>query len=670
MLGDIELQQVQKIEVDGDQVLVAHGVPALEGDFLQRLDRRAMQITITGVLTGPEAGEGLKALRDKFRAAEPVPFVADIATATRLDEVLIEEMGVRELAGKPERFEYAFTLREYIPAPAVTRETPPEPEVPDGTDDQIDEDVGTLIVEVEVEGQPDFDHSNTTVTVEGTKRDGTVLERRVLSNRANSIWTEENFPAGDYTASAVVMDPEPMSGSEPTQVQAGQTTRVKIILHPGRVIAKAFIVHFWFDKAFIEPCMRAVLRQVAEYARDHPDEKMIIVGHTDMVGDRPPVEPLYNQSLSERRGRSVYAYLTYGRDQAGAQAEWDQLRRQRTTGVKKSINDTWGTRQYQYMLQDLGYYPGNVDENHGQMTDAAVRTFQGDKGLVVDGIVGEATWAALIDAYLSQDNLAVPESQFLPNCEGEILKWLGCGEQCPVRNTEDAWRPNRRTDILFVRANALPCEVPEPDTFQMPQASGDMVRPWCLGPGNRNSRCCLLTRDASVQGRWLVQPAEPGTIDVEGSITFEDGTPLADAEYVLIAPDGEFLDGERPGDRDPDRGRPMPGWTDANGRFAYSGKPIGVYILEISGPYVARLAERPPEAAKGNVVCKRLDGTSGFDVVVVALHRSISLEFVADQSPFDTVLTQVKWEEPFRIRADVPGETRDVITVELASFRR
>ena len=37
MLDDVELQQVQEIEVAEGQVLVQHPVPALEGDFLQRL---------------------------------------------------------------------------------------------------------------------------------------------------------------------------------------------------------------------------------------------------------------------------------------------------------------------------------------------------------------------------------------------------------------------------------------------------------------------------------------------------------------------------------------------------------------------------------------------------------------------------------------------------------
>ena len=612
MLGGVELQQVQQLQVDADQVLIQHGVPALEGDLFQGLGRRATQITLTGVLTGPEAGEGLKTLRDKFHAAEPVPFVADLTTATRVDQVLIEEMGVRELAGKPERFEYALTLREYAPTPEV--KVPPEIETPENPAERIDERLGTLIVEVIVEGQPSFDYDRITVTVRGTQEDGTDLTRTLTNRTEDNVWTEDVFPAGAYTVEAVETNPQSMSGSAQASVQAGQQARVTITLRPGAVIANAFVVHFGFDRSFIHPCMRAVLRQVAEYASTHPDEKLVIVGHTDKVGDDPPQPPLYNQSLSERRGRSVFAYLTFGRDRAGALAEWDQLRRRRTGG-RRSIQDTWGPRQYQYMLQDLGYYPGNVDGDHGPLTDAAVRAFQRDKGLVVDGDVGDQTWPVLIETYLDQDALAVPESQFLPNCSGEILKWLGCGEQDPVRNTRDAWRPNRRTELLFVRADALPCEVPQPDTFDLP-TSGAVGSGWCLGPGDPGARCCFITRQTGVQNKWLVQPAEPGTITVQGSIRFEDGTPLANAQYVLIAPDGEFMDGERPrGDR---RGRPIPGRTDANGVFAYPDKPkgIGVYTLEIDGPYIARLESEPVEAAKGNVVCKRRDGSSDLDAIV------------------------------------------------------
>ena len=55
---------------------------------------------------------------------------------------------------------------------------------------------------------------------------------------------------------------------------------------------------------------------------------MLVVGHTDKTG-----LPNYNQSLSERRARSVFAYLTSGRDaaaKAAALKEWNTLRRRAT----------------------------------------------------------------------------------------------------------------------------------------------------------------------------------------------------------------------------------------------------------------------------------------------------------------------------------------------------
>lgn len=636
MLGDIELEHVQKIEVDGDQVLVQHGVPALEGDFFQGLGRRATQISLAGVLTGPEAGEGLNTLRDKFRAAEPVSFVADITTATRVDQVLIEEMGVRELAGKPERFEYAFTLREFIPPPEPEEE-PPEIEEPENPAENIDQGVGILIVEVSVEDHPTFDFSKVTLTVRGTQEDGTEL-LRTLSNRTDNTWTEEEFPAGQYTVEAVASASASITGSVPAEVRPSETTRVTITLRTGATIAKAFVIHFRFDKAFIEPCMRAVMRQVAQYAEDHPSEKLLIVGHTDKVDTED-----YNQSLSERRARSVHAFLTVGRDRDAALAEWHALRQERTRRQIPEIKDDWGVCEYQHMLQDLGFYPGPVDGDHGSLTDDAVRAYRCQKGLPPGTNVDNAVWQHLIEDYLTQDSLAVPANRFLPNagagCDGGVLKWLGCGENSPLPQPRPtrrtAWRPYRRVEFLFVASNALPdgCMAPEPATFNLPQ-QGAVADRWCLGPGDPDNRCCFgtYTCDQARTGQWCIRrTVDEQTITVDVFVHDEDDNPVGNREFVLIAPDGQFKADETA------RGEPLPARTGSNGRVSFQDMPVGVYTLEVRArrrrDYVLiRLAEGSYDDAKGNVVCKRLtpDDTV-LEVVVIdaPVLREIKLPVVA-----------------------------------------
>lgn len=49
----------------------------------------------------------------------------------------------------------------------------------------------------------------------------------------------------------------------------------------------------------------------------------------------------------------------------------------------------------QHLLKDYGYNPGPIDDDFGPNTESAVKQFQTDYGLTVDGIVGPKTWAML-----------------------------------------------------------------------------------------------------------------------------------------------------------------------------------------------------------------------------------------------------------------------------------
>jgi len=423
-----------------------------------------------------------------------------------------------------------------------------------------------------------------------------------------------------------------MKGSRPAKVNAGETAKVTIPLAPDAgSIARTFLIHFTSNKAFVEPCMRKVLQQAVAFAGANKDDKLIIVGHTDKVDTDE-----YNQSLSERRARSVYAFLTFGRDPAAALREWQELRKARPKGEIKTVKDSWGLRQFQHMLQDLGFYPGNVDGKPGPLTDSAVRAFRCKAGLPPGQDLDEPTLDALSKAYMAQDGFALPTSRFLPNCsQDDVLKWLGCGERDPVKNVPTAWRPNRRVELMFVKAAKLPCDVPPPDTLEMvPDGAGSAK--WCLPKGAPANRTCfvfpVLPKKGAkpAPGQLVRQPVESGTLDVTGTILRQarnkDGTTVIDPDgsvklepvpggqaFFVIAADGEIQVAENPAN-----GEPVPTRTGAKGSFKFSGKRTGVYELVALGSVLARLAEDGDGAVKGNAVCKRLAvADDHLDVVLI-----------------------------------------------------
>lgn len=610
MLDRFALPLVQFLEETETEAIEEHAVPALEGDFLQPLGRRATRFHLEGFFVGETEAAALKELRDKHRAAEPVSFVADIATATKVGTVLIETFETREIAGFPQRTEFKLGLVEYIPAPPPKHEQPPQPPPPPPPKPSPIPTAGGLEVTVIVDGEPNFDFSTIVVRVDAKPTSGDPFQATLTDRKAN-VWTRSPTPPGTYTATAATTTHvPPLTGSAMGNVvpPPDPPTRLEIHLKEGPVVGTGFIVHYWFDKAFVEPCLRDVLRDVAVFAAAHPDQKMLIVGNTDLAGS-----DAYNQALSERRARGVYAYLTAGRAHDAAVAEWDALRRHGSAVTR--LEDNWGVREYQWILFRLGFYNGAIDERNGPLTDAAVRRFQSAHGLTSDGFVGDDTWLALIDAYLSTDGQSIPESQFFANCPGEIVKWLGSGERDPVRSDRIVWRPDRRAEIVFVAADALPGKVERPVTFDLP-TPGATNSGWCVGPSDGSGQIVVLSHKTPQSNTIFVQPADPRTFPVRGRMTLENtsATAASGINYVLTAPDGEFLGGEH--EKDPLAGRPVPGTTDPQGRFSYGEKGAGIYTLQVLGPFTARLKSAAPNSGTSPNLCARLDGSQDLDIVL------------------------------------------------------
>ncbi len=138
VIGGWSPPNIERIAAFESRRLAVLPVPGLSGDLHHDMGRGALAIEISGSLATDDArDEFLAKVREKFLAGAPVDFVADIAKESELEQVLIEELRMEEVAGDADMFRYRIVLREYT--------EPPEPPAP-GLDLGLDllDEIGAL----------------------------------------------------------------------------------------------------------------------------------------------------------------------------------------------------------------------------------------------------------------------------------------------------------------------------------------------------------------------------------------------------------------------------------------------------------------------------------------------------------------------------------------------
>lgn len=139
VLGDWEVPAIEWIAAQDRRAWVELAVPGRQGSLFQDLDGAPTRVAIAGSLFGDEPRDGfLDTLRGKFRAGEPVTFVADIVTATAVQYVVIEELRFEESAARPGETAYFILLCESPPPP-------PPPDPFGGLDTSLLDQAGSLL---------------------------------------------------------------------------------------------------------------------------------------------------------------------------------------------------------------------------------------------------------------------------------------------------------------------------------------------------------------------------------------------------------------------------------------------------------------------------------------------------------------------------------------------
>jgi hypothetical protein len=139
MLGDWEIPRVSMMRTNEARKFAEHPIPGRAGSVFQDLNSAPTVVEIAGsIFAAEERSQFLAAVRERFRAGEPLTFVADITQATDIQFVIVESMHFEERADRPDEIAYHLRLRESPPPP-------PPPDPLGGIDSRLLEQAGAFV---------------------------------------------------------------------------------------------------------------------------------------------------------------------------------------------------------------------------------------------------------------------------------------------------------------------------------------------------------------------------------------------------------------------------------------------------------------------------------------------------------------------------------------------
>lgn len=244
---------------------------------------------------------------------------------------------------------------------------------------------------------------------------------------------------------------------------------VKKVDHPADRLVESHILQdvvFATGKSLPWASQAGALKSLGEVVRGwrdkHPDEKLAIFGHADGVGKERE-----NKIVSERRARAIHAFLV--KDPKA----WEALYGEENCGLSST----------QEFLKHLGHDPGAVDGVDGPKTQAAVKAFQGSKGLTQDGKAGPKTRETLYSDFMEACQTPQIKAKDFDSIDGH--PFVGCSEFNQMQQAEGACEANRRVAVLLLKSNRnfpiqYPCKAGDVGPCQKQTArKGERKTPGC-----------------------------------------------------------------------------------------------------------------------------------------------------------------------------------------------